>query len=302
MRARPLSRAPRSNRPGGAATWLAALAACHTAAPTPTQRSTTATTPILTPAPTPVVAALRSIATWTIDSQVLGETRRICVYTPPGYLEHPDARYPVLYMPDGGIDEDFVHVVEAIHFGATWELLQPMLVVGIENTERRRDLVGPTEVKAELRAAPHCGGAAAFRQFFRDELMPLIRVQYRSNGHDAIIGESLAGLFVVETLFEAPDLFDDYIALSPSLWWNHGSVVARARERLALLGSSPARLYLASADEDDIVATVEQLVTLLREQTPTGLTWEYQPMPSQFHDTIYRAAAPRAFRRLFGHE
>ncbi len=254
----------------------------------------------LAPAPVPLAAALRAVTAWTIESRVLGERRRVFVATPPGYDADQAAHYPVLYVLDGGIDEDFVHVAEAVHFGCTWDLLQPALVVGVENTDRRRDFTTPTAVETERAAAPRAGGAERFREFLRDELMPGIRARFRTDGHDALIGESLAGLFVVATFVEAPQLFDDYIALSPSLWWNGRAAVQRARERLPALASTQARLYLVTADEADIVGAVEEFVRALREQPPGGVALEYHPMPAEFHDTVFRAAAPRALRRLFG--
>ncbi|MEK0397284.1 alpha/beta hydrolase-fold protein, partial [Lactobacillus delbrueckii] len=53
------------------------------------------------------------------------------------------------------------------------------------------------------------------------ELMPAVKARYRTTNETAIIGESLAGLFVMETLFQTPELFDTYIAIDPSVWWNH---------------------------------------------------------------------------------
>src|SRR5512139_918794 len=136
--------------------------------------------------------------TFTVDSKVLGERRVINVYVPPDYAK-TEARYPVLYMPDGGMAEDFPHVVGAVDVSIKNEVIRPVIVVGIENTERRRDLVGPTTVAEEQQAAPHAGGADRFRRFLRDELKPLIAARYRTTAESAIIGESLAGLFVVET-------------------------------------------------------------------------------------------------------
>ncbi|MCA8975269.1 MAG: alpha/beta hydrolase [Planctomycetes bacterium] len=255
-----------------------ALAACATAPPMP--------------------SFLRVSTTWTIDSLALGETRRICVYTPPGYAEDATARFPVLYMPDGGIDEDFVHVAEVVHFGIAWGLLRPVLVVGIENTERRRDLTGPTEIASDLEIAPRVGGSATFRAFLRDELIPTIEARYRTDGERAIVGESLAGLFVVETFLLAPDLFTTCIAISPSLWWNdHGAV----REAERCLRAGPDRrgtLYLTNADEDDIAPFVAELATIVARAAP-AVALIHEPMPTQFHDTVFRAAAPKALRTVF---
>ncbi len=256
--------------------------------------------PVLAPIEVPAPPVLRSVTAWTIDSRVLGERRRVFVAPPPGHDPNAATRYPVLYLLDGGIDEDFVHVVEAVHFGCTWNVLVPMFVVGIENTDRSRDLTEPTEIEAERAKAPHAGGAARFRDFLRTELMPEIRAHFPTNGRDALVGESLAGAFVVSTFVESPDLFDDYIALSPSLQWNGGAAVGRARDRLPALGAAKANIYLATADEPDIVRAVTDFVGVLRQRLPSGVELEYQPMPTEFHDTVFRAAAPRALRRLFG--
>jgi Putative esterase len=92
-------------------------------------------------------------------------------------------------------------------------------------TERRRDMTGPTEVASDKAIAPRVGGSAAFRAFIRDELFPAIDVRVRGDGHRAIIGESPEGLFIVETFFLAPEMFDTYIAPSPTLWWNDRALV-----------------------------------------------------------------------------
>ena len=139
--------------------------------------------------------------TFTIQSQALGETRRINVYLPPGYAATATLRVPALYMPDGGMAEDFLHVAGLVAGLVGNGTMRPFLLVGIENTERRRDLTGPTGVAADRKIAPPVGGSAAFRSFIRDELMPAIARRYRTTRETAIVGESLAGLFVVETFF-----------------------------------------------------------------------------------------------------
>lgn len=156
--------------------------------------------------------------TFTVDSKVLNETRRINVYLPSGYAESADVRMPVLYMPDGGIAEDFLHVAGLVQVSVGNGTMRPFILVGIENTERRRDLTGATEVESDRKIAPRVGGSALFRKFLRDELMSQIEKRYRTTGERAIVGESLAGLFVIETFLLEPDLFDIYLAFDPSLW------------------------------------------------------------------------------------
>jgi predicted alpha/beta superfamily hydrolase len=236
--------------------------------------------------------------TFTIESAALGETRRMVVYTPPGYAEGGE-RYPVLYMPDGGVQEDFPHVAGTVDAGIRAGEMRPMIVIGIENTERRRDMTGPTEVEEDRAIAPRVGGSAAFRRFIANELMPEVGRRYRVANETAIIGESLAGLFIVETLFLQPELFDTYIALSPSLWWNGEELVRRAPERLAARPDVPAALYMSSADEENIAPAAARLDEALHARPAPGLRWRYRPRPDLTHATIYRAMAPGVLRELF---
>jgi hypothetical protein len=247
------------------------------------------------PAPDPVLPH----QTLTIDSKVLGEPRRINLYTPPGYDAAADTRYLVLYMPDGGVEEDFPHVTSDIDAAIRAGEMQPVIVVGIENTERRRDMTGPTEIASDRKIAPRVGGSAKFRAFVRGELMPAINQRVRGNGRTAIIGESLAGLFVLETFFQEPPLFDISIALSPSLWWNAQALLRGADARLRAEPRLSGTLYLAHAGDDDIGDACKSLAAALRASAPKGLRWYYEPMPGEKHSTIYRAASPGVFRKLF---
>ena len=128
-----------------------------------------------------------------ISSRALSEVRRVNVHVPEGYAASKSTRYPVLYMPDGGLDEDFPHVVNTVDSLIALGEIRPVIVVGVPNTERRRDLTGPTKIHSDSAIAPHVGGSAAFRQFFRDELIPEIDKRYRTTPERGIIGESLAG-------------------------------------------------------------------------------------------------------------
>ena len=235
---------------------------------------------------------------FTIDSAILHETRKINVYTPPGY-EKGVGIFPVLYMPDGGLEEDFPHVTETVHKLIGEGAVRHFLVVGIENTERRRDLSGPTENEKDKTMAVRVGGSAAFRAFVKDELIPEIQKRYRTTGERAIVGESLAGLFVVETLFLDPDLFDTYIALSPSLWWNDSKMALGAKDWLKAHPGLRKSFYLTSAG-DDILEGIEMLGAALREAAPPGLHWIYEPRPQEHHSTIFRASEAAAYRAMLG--
>jgi len=137
------------------------------------------------------------------------------------------------------------------------------------------------------------GGSAAFRGFIRDELMPAVRARYRTTSERAIVGESLAGLFVVETFLVEPTLFDHYVAFDASLWWNGGALLDSASARLAAADATPRTLYLASS-RDDIDSGTARLAELLRIARPRGLAWVFAPRLELTHATIFRAAGPGA--------
>jgi uncharacterized protein len=244
----------------------------------------------------PAVAALGE--TFSIESKLLGQRRVINVYVPPDYAKSA-ARYPVLYMPDGGMAEDFPHVVGSVDVSIKNAIIRPVIVVGIENIERRHDLVDVTVIAEEREAAPHAGGSAKFRGFLRDELKPLIAARYRTTAESAIIGESLAGLFVLETFVFEPTLFDAYIAADPSVWWNEQAVVRAAGPRIAQWTAGAKQLYVATADAPEMAEGVGILTTALRIYAPTGVTWTYEPMPHEQHGTIYPSAALHGIRTVF---
>lgn len=252
-----------------------------------------------TPSKGPVGEPLTIGETFTTPSRVLGETRRINVYRPPAYGEAAGAARPVLYMPDGGIAEDFLHVAGLLQVSVGNGTMRPFLLVGIENTERRRDMTGPTSVAKDREIAPRVGGSAAFRDFIRSELMPAIRARYATTGETAVVGESLAGLFVVETFLLEPGLFDTYIAFDPSLWWDGARLVREAGERIRAHDGTPLSLFLASSDEPELVRLTGEMAATLEQGHFPGLRWQYQPMPGETHGTIYHPAALRAFRLLF---
>ena len=107
------------------------------------------------------------------------------------------------------------------------------------------------------------------------------------------MGESLAGLFVLETLLREPTLFDHYVAFDPSLWWDRGVLVDSARAGLAMPGTKRRTLFVAQSrdDRDDVTA---RLGALLRTARPVGLRWTHVSRPELTHATVFRAMKPTA--------
>ena len=157
-------------------------------------------------------------------SPVLNETRQLNVYLPEGYATSPERNYPVIYLLDGGMDEDFLHIAGLVQF-ASFEWIgkiQPSIVVGIANTDRKRDFTYPSENKEDKELLPTSGGSAAFIGFLEKDVVPLVRSKYRTSDNSTIIGQSLGGLLAAEIIVKRPDLFSNYIIVSPSLWWDNG--------------------------------------------------------------------------------
>ncbi|HEY0303584.1 MAG TPA: alpha/beta hydrolase-fold protein [Longimicrobiales bacterium] len=237
--------------------------------------------------------------TFVINSKHLAEPRHINVYAPTAYLDSANMPLPVLYMPDGGLKEDFLHIAGLLQVSVGNGTMRPFLLVGIENTERRRDMTGPTNVAEDKKIAPRVGGSSWFRAFIREELMPEIKKRYATTAETVIMGESLAGLFVVETFLVEPQLFDTYIAFDPSLWWNNSQLVKEAQDRLRRNNPGNRTIYLASSDEPELSRLTLQFAESFKQVEGKGYTLHYQPMPNEKHSTIYHPAALLAFRTLF---
>ena len=226
---------------------------------------------------------------FTVQSLVLGEARPINVHVPSQYLASPGVRLPVLYMPDGGLDEDFPHVVTAVDSLVALGRIRPVIVVGIPNTERRRDLTGATRVASDSAVAPRVGGSVTFRRFIREELIPEIERRYRTTTERAIIGESLAGLFVLETFVENRGMFTHYIALDPSVWWNGGALIETVMSRPSPIDSASRSLYLATSQEPSTSVGVGRLAEWLRTKSIAGFQWRYDARPDLTHANIFRS-------------
>src|SRR5690606_10886271 len=148
----------------------------------------------------------------------------------------------------------------------------------------------PTTVASDSAIAPRVGGSAAFRRFIGSELIPFINDRYPVTAERGIIGESLAGLFVVETFLLEPGLFQHYIAIDPSLWWNGQSLLKQAPTRLPST-SGVTSLFIATSSETGIAAMGAAFSSLLQGHAPASLEWRHHGMPGETHGTVYHPAA-----------
>ena len=231
--------------------------------------------------------------TLSIESEILGETRVVNIWTPSDYIKNSDS-LPVLYMPDGGIKEDFPHIANTLAELITAKKIPATILVGIENTQRRRDVTGPTAVAKDKEIAPIVGGSANFLNFITTELIPEINQKYRTTSEKGIIGESLAGLFVTETFLKHPDTFDYYIAFDPSLWWNNNEIEKVAKDYLAKFPTTEKRFWFAGSGNETILTHTRNLADAMNKASVRNLKWYYAEEPKEEHSTIFRATKEKA--------
>ncbi len=231
----------------------------------------------------------------TLPSQILAEDQQILIHLPDGYGQS-SARYPVLYLLDGSFH--FHHVSGLTRFLSAIGRAPAMIVVGIDNTDRTRDLTPPTAVdSARWRLPfssdsvtlrhPTAGGADAFLRFITAELAPFVESSYRAAPFRILAGHSLGGLFVTHALLTQPESFHGYIASSPSLWWNDGAVAASAAERLKGW-TVDGRFYFGSVGdgEAEMIPPLAQLTEAFEGVRPAGLRWWYRVLTNESHTTV----------------
>jgi hypothetical protein len=234
---------------------------------------------------------------YAIPSRVLGGTRRLNVYLPPHYGD-ATRKFPVLVLLDGGEAEDFHHITGLAQVTAFNGAVEELIVVGMEGVDRRHDLTSASSDPQDVKLAPTSGGAAAYRRFLVEEVKPWIAAHYRVSGRYGLIGESLAGLFAVETCLRAPQSFDDYIAASPSLWWDKESLSREAAADFAKGGFAGRRLWVSVGNEGSTMQeAVDRVVAAAK--SADGFELHYDPRPAERHDTIYEPTAIAALRTLY---
>lgn len=245
-----------------------------------------------------VIGAGRS---YEVRSDIMGDVRQINVWLPPGI--EPHERLNVLYVLDGGLDQDFPHIAGLGQLGALSWTYERLIIVGVRSNVRRHELT-PTITREPrlLQELPEAGGAAQFRSYLERELIPWVEARFPVGPRRALMGESLAGLFVVDTFLTQPALFHDYIAVSPSLWWDNRAPSHRAAAALAARAPSDTRLYLTIANEGGATQSgMDMLVAALRAAPQGAVRWRFvDRSASETHATIYHGAALDALRWLYG--
>lgn len=161
---------------------------------------------------------------YTLPSTVLKEQREIQVYLPSSYARYSTQRYPVIYLLDSESNFHYLTAIVEKLSKSPYPAIPEMIIVGIVNTDRSRDLtpsVQKTDSLAGRKIEGKTGGNAAFFKFLETELMPDITHKYRSNGFNIMIGHSFGGITALNHMISSEKSMQAYIVHDPSIWWDN---------------------------------------------------------------------------------
>jgi len=244
-----------------------------------------------------------------IQSKELAEKRILNIYLPEGYNADDSVRYPVIYLLDGSADEDFIHIAGLVQFNSfEWiSQIPKSIVIGIATVDRRRDFTFPTTIERDQKKFPTSGHSAQFISFIEKELQPFIEKKYKTNNSKMIIGQSLGGLLEAEILLKKPALFNKYVIVSPSLWWNNGSLLNQDAVAFDHNFNQQTDIYIAVGKEGatptDIPREMEEDARLLFEKINQiknkSIKVHFEYLPKENHATILHQAVSNSFRILY---
>jgi len=235
-----------------------------------------------------------------LDSNILSESRTLNIYLPENYKASDTLKYPVIYVLDGSLNEDFLHVVGLVQFFNLQMNMPKTIVVGIANIDRKRDFTFPTIDKKLKKDFPTTGGSRKFIDFLEKEVQPYINANYKTNAQKMLIGQSLGGLLATEILFKKPTLFTDYIIVSPSLWWDNETLLKDAKMFMGAHHKMPVNVYVSVGTEGEIMEReAKTLAELLKNSGKPNLKVEFLFLPKENHATILHQSVNDTFKLMF---
>ena len=219
---------------------------------------------------------------FTLRSEILGEERTVRIRCPQGY-EDTQRAYPVLYLLDGDETLFQSHGGAAVHV-TEWEAKAPeMIVIGIGNTDRSRDMTPSPHVLPDGRT--HGGGGKDFLRFIEEELIPWVDEAYRTLDYRVLSGTSASGLAVVYAMVSGGHGFHGFVASSPTIGWDDRLVFRMLEEGWAEDGVRPVSLYLFCGDDElgSIESECRDFARLLEAKAPANLRWTFRVYEGEGH-------------------
>lgn len=245
---------------------------------------------------------------FSIFSDILQEDRSYWIYLPENYEENILVSYPVIYLLDGDMFfHSMVGMVKTLSSGRGL-YKDEYIIVGVLNVDRTRDLTpSATTVGRDgdvgFFAEPQGGGSDLFCHFLTKELRQEIDLKYRTNKENILIGHSYAGLFTVNTFLHHTNVFNAYIAIDPSLWWDRGKLVDEAESLVEEKNFENIKLYIAVASKkriDRVDIHLDRANFFLQEVLPQtkNLYFKYKSFPEETHGTIAIPGIYDGFKQL----
>lgn len=242
-----------------------------------------------------------------LHSKILNEDRTLNIYLPENY--NKDTKYPVIYLLDGSADEDFIHIVGIVQYNTfAWvDRIPQSIIVGIANTNRKKNFISPSKRESDNRLIPDNGGSEEFISFIEKELQPYIKAKYKTTDDRTIIGQSLGGLLATEILFTKPQLFNKYIIISPSLWWRDGYLLNSQPSILNRDYTTSTSIYIGVGKEGSIDGSknhimendAKLLAEKIRKSQSSNIKVYFDYLPEENHATVTHQAVFNAFRLLY---
>jgi len=235
-----------------------------------------------------------------VHSNILNEDRVIWMRTPHGYESGKD-RLPVVYLTDG--PSQINEIGSTIDFLVNNGRMPPLIVVGIANTDRTRDLTptrGSDKDSSGKETPPVGGGGDRFVDFIQTELMPEIDKRYRTAPYKIFAGHSFGGLMAIHILTSRPDMFQAYIAASPSLWWDHQHTLHQAQDFFAGHEELNKTFFFSLGGEGpDMQDGFDKLKATLTAKAPKDFRWKSEQFPEEDHGSTVLVAHYAALRMVF---
>lgn len=227
-----------------------------------------------------------------INSNILGEERTILVRVPANY-ERTDEKFPVIYMLDAHPPQNsmMVGIIEQQAWGGQ---MPEMIVVGIQNTNRSRDLTPTDDGKGG-----RVGGGEKFMQFIEQEVIPLVEKNYRTQPFRIFAGHSLGGLTVVYSFVSRPDLFNAYIAASPVLGYDNDYVIKRAEDLFKQKRDWKKTMFIGLGNEPVYQKGFNSFKDLLKKADPKNFEYEFREFKEDNHGSVVLPAYYAGLRKIF---
>ncbi|WP_053991789.1 alpha/beta hydrolase [Mangrovimonas sp. TPBH4] len=242
----------------------------------------------------------------TMYSSVLDEDRIVNVYLPNSYQKATHKDYPVIYLLDGSREEDFIHISGLVQFASfLWiDMVPESIVVGIANIDRKRDFTFLPSVADHSQNFPTAGGSEKFINFIEMELQPFIEKTYRTTRTKTLIGQSLGGLLATEILFTKPHLFNNYLIVSPSLWWDEEALLKKQPAIIHANYKVSKNIFIAVGGKEDEIMQREAnaLYTLLQSSENESITSTLEVFEDENHANILHLAAYNGLKTIFKKE